>query len=351
MGNMKSVAEELKRMVAARRDQHTPEAHGGNSIVPTASSKLAGLKATQFGAELRVASFNLWNVNPPMESRMRQIAGMIASMQLDAVGVQEVRQWHGEPQLAVLVRHLPGYAYVYQRAQGGPGQPGDEEGVGIVYRTAALTVVTVEHRILHNLPSSSDMNKRVVMRAVLRPSNAKLGGEIDFFVAHFSYDAGQQCESALEVAQWIDAGAKGVAERRLQILTGDFNIYFDFEWPMLSLTHPDSSLLRHADNPCAASNRQGGAARSLGSSLGAWIDVGVRLGSTFSNLDDARLMDPCRPDRVLVRNLPTAGIHNKLIWEGATFGGSDDAIRAKGQHDLTFPSDHRGIAAFLKLVP
>jgi endonuclease/exonuclease/phosphatase family metal-dependent hydrolase len=257
-------------------------------MIPTASSAAAARKAVEFGAELGVASYNLWNLNSPMEDRMRQIAAMINAMQLDVVGVQEVRPYKGAPQLAVLVKDLPGYAYVYQRAQGGPGHEGEEEGVGIVYRTAAVSVVSVDYRTLQVSPKSSDLNKRIVLRAVLRPSNARFGETIDFFVAHFSYDAGQQCESVVELAEWIDATERAEPTgQRLQVLTGDFNTYFDFEWPMLSLTHPSSALENHADNPCVAFRGHRSTARG---SMGTWIDVGAAkaLGNTFSNFDDQR---------------------------------------------------------------
>lgn len=170
-----------------------------------------------------------------------------------------------------------------------------------------------------------------------------------------------QCEATNELRNLVESGPSDV------ILLGDLNTYFDFEWPMDTLTRPDDSFTVSSFNPCGEVNRRFSFLRSQEvlktgqtsyegfsvdqpvslkrKNVATMVDVYSRvtndaprrpLSSTFTNFRDFRVQDNSRPDRILVGK---DSILRPCNLE--TFGA--DSFTHDGQQ--AYPSDHRGVMA------
>jgi hypothetical protein len=75
------------------------------------------------------------------------------------------------------------------------------------------------------------------------------------FVTHLSYADTQQCLNAAALLFLMDSRrlARGSEATALQLVLGDFNTYFGFEWPMELL---NGNFVQHAKLPCVAPWRE-----------------------------------------------------------------------------------------------
>lgn len=73
---------------------------------------------------------------------------------------------------------------------------------------------------------SSDQNSRGCLAFTIDQPKT---GPIQIFVTHLSFDAGEQCRQFIQLLKFVEEHWKR-RQSRHQILMGDMNIYFDFEW-------------------------------------------------------------------------------------------------------------------------
>ena len=86
----------------------------------------------------KIATYNLWNINPPWPVRRDRIAEILKGLHPDVIGFQEVRKYENENQLQGLLKLLPNeYQYVYEKVR--DEDEGEEEGVALMSRHPVLT--------------------------------------------------------------------------------------------------------------------------------------------------------------------------------------------------------------------
>ncbi len=250
-------------------------------------------------ASLRIATFNLYNVQMKWPTRRGMIARALTEVSADIVGLQEVRiaapaskNGHQAAELQQLLlgtqtNTLSHPHLVYQRVSA--QNEGLEEGIALLSRfpiqrwgvrillssaelakrpprrhTAAFNSAsdrkrggpTVGDEDDSGLVWFSDSGKppltvppdsRVVLYArVLTPSSSVTSSSsnspspVDVFVTHWPVSDREQCTAAMQTKHFADrvwnqkasgSGSGGV-ERVPQVLTGDMNVYFDFDWPI-----------------------------------------------------------------------------------------------------------------------
>ncbi|XP_064606868.1 uncharacterized protein LOC135471533 [Liolophura sinensis] len=194
---------------------------------------------------IRVGTYNLWNVMFNWGVRQHRIAEMILDAQPDIIGFQEVRGHKtGERnQVADLKSLLPEYRWMrhhptnYVQKVNGSFLPGWEtEGLGLLSKWPIL-----KSRV-HVLSSANtgDSNKRVSLSAQIAVNERVI---VNVVVVHFSYDRQQQCQNAAEVL-------KHLTDLKLPnaVILGDFNTYTDFEWSAKVLT--STNRLKEELGPC-----------------------------------------------------------------------------------------------------
>jgi endonuclease/exonuclease/phosphatase family metal-dependent hydrolase len=274
---------------------------------------------------LRVATYNLWNVNEPVEMRMLAIVDELQALDADVIVLQEVRRWNGVLQIDWLRERL-GFAYsLYERTHA--ESKGDEEGHGVLSR------LPLERVQAYHIEKDASLSIRGgVGRIVLHARLVDAG--VDVFSVHMGIFDVQQCHAATQLRALVDASTA-----RRQIVLGDFNAYIDWEWPLDWLVEPrDSAWLRSPVHPC---HRQFQVAagqvnnRTSERFVDAWPHLmpSSVVGNTFTNFEDARKEDCSRPDRVLSRG----ALEPRHIY---LFG--DQAIGKRNGQSI-YPSDHRGL--------
>jgi hypothetical protein len=223
------------------------------------------------------------------------------------------------------------------------------------------------HRAGHALPPGG-----LVLPSVLSASLPSTGGDRESSASaaaggsSSSSSAGVSSASASASASvWLSSGVDGVNLGHAagwlvpQIMLGDFNTYFDFTWPAdflvgqtlaASVSASVSAAPGKAFNPCldALSREYMAPLQSAKAPIPAWfrdtwtqlfpgahsadtdtcmqqqqeIDGPLRscldAGHTFSLLAGERAEDPCRPDRLLVRDAlstsrPTSPTHGAFL--------------------------------------
>lgn len=325
---------------------------------------------------LKVASFNLWGFQHWKE-REDKIAKLLEERRLDVIGFQEVRLFPNKTnQLDILQNRSPslsGYHIAYrgchnvihegteippdhlERAQ----SEGYEEGLAILSRFPILSSQSII--LPHHARWSSDPNGRCAVMVTLNASEiAPELSRLQVFLSHTSYADTQQCLNTVALRYWINSLR---TENNPQVLMGDFNTYFGWEWPMDVLTH-QQQLLSSELYPCREPQKEAQLVQVIESgeilsvppllSLGGeeeegfrdgWTEVfggSSKLGFTFSNVPDTtKFWDdnpPCRPDRVYMRGSLAA-------VSGGVLGNPMQLFETADSTDRV--SDHLGVELLL----
>ncbi|GAB5361189.1 hypothetical protein AAMO2058_000692200 [Amorphochlora amoebiformis] len=294
---------------------------------------------------LNVASLNLWNLNPPWDQRRKKIVEFLRREKPDIVGFQEVKfvgHLHQAQQIVDDLKPEITYNVVFCDVQ--PEPVGRNEGMAIISKYKITTSGSV------SLKGGSPRNRKIFYAAIDIP----FIGEVYFFVTHLTYEESKQCDQMMTILSYLDT----FDPNKIQILVGDFNTYFDFEWPMDLAVRPINKFTHHRYNPCH------NAAKSLQLSKtpkfrDAWEDVFPDMsrfpGSTFPNFQDQRAahLDPCRPDRILIRN----NNHAKNLITCDTYLFGQEMFQWKGKDGAGVMrtgmkiSDHKGIMTQLVWRP
>ena len=176
---------------------------------------------------------------------------------------------------------------------------------------------------------------------------------VDFFSVHFSIFDRDQCSLAVQLTNFIaQQTAKRQGQASTVILAGDFNSYFDFEYPIEYLMM--GPVLPKEMDPCAQfygrfSNGIIPPSPTLRDvMLERWGNQ-VQLLHTFTNFDtigNLRSEDKSRPDHIFYRS--HSGPDGVELDCALLFG--DEYIRNIQFPDgsAVFPSDHLGIFASFK---
>jgi endonuclease/exonuclease/phosphatase family metal-dependent hydrolase len=154
----------------------------------------------QLAGQVTVATYNLWNYQPPWPLRRDKIVEQIKLLSPDVIGVQEIRATaNGENnQLEELVGLLEGYTAVYLKSSSlAPStEPLDgdvdpwlrrqhevtEEGIGILTRLEVANTFVFEFD-----QDKADPNGRAILGLELNTTT----GPILFFVTHIRCDRGK----------------------------------------------------------------------------------------------------------------------------------------------------------------
>jgi endonuclease/exonuclease/phosphatase family metal-dependent hydrolase len=248
-------------------------------------------------ASLRIATFNLYNVQMKWPTRRDMIARALTEVGADIIALQEVRiaspaakHGHQAAELQQLLRSVGASSgaqpnklshphLVYQRVSTQPQNEGLEEGIALLSRfpiqrwgvrillssaelgkrqprrTAAAHGASDRARSGAAVDDEDDdsglvwfsesgkppltvpPDSRVVLYArVSTPSSSSSSSSpVDLFVTHWPVSDREQCTAALQTKHFVDRvwhrEASG-RERVPQVVTGDLNVYFDFEWPI-----------------------------------------------------------------------------------------------------------------------
>lgn len=299
--------------------------------------------------ELRVATINIFNTNSQWKFRLEKLSQLLLNHEIDIVGVQEVRvsQKFGN-QLDYLLNHMtPNYKYVYRKAMNVkfPNEKsGDEEGLGIITKHEILNT-----SILQQPSRGKNWNDRLVMNSNIMLNN---GYSVSFINTHQGIDPVEQCRQMMGVSKFVDSS---YLETDIpQIFVGDFNTYFDFEYPVTILTESDYSDIKFkaSKNPNCNTKCQFDKFNKCQIEISkfrrkydAFKDVWQLLhpnenGFTFTNYQD---QDMSRPDRILFRSSTLC----KLIPISAKVIG--DEIIGKDKTKPLFISDHRIVISTFKM--
>ena len=144
---------------------------------------------------------------------------------------------------------------------------------------------------------------------------------------------------------------------RLQIILGDFNTYFDFQFPMdlltLNLKYRDNEMLKqYLLSKCMPLKRQKYLFKNdVGPFNDAWKDIygkDIDVMRTFTNFQDYRIEDFTITDRILYRNgKQTKTKQNPTQkWNVCDVWIAGDSALNNITRDY-FPSDHRTVIAKL----
>jgi len=301
-------------------------------------------------ADVRLVSLNLWQ--PMLGSwpkRIQELAKLLKELAPDVIALQEVRghgasgkSWaeelmqecndHGFTKLQ--------YAHYVPGTGGGAAYGGEEPGGWTEEGVALLSVypfVPGGDDVLGMPPTQSDANPRASLAALVQTPL----GRLRVAASHLSYDRNQQCLSVFEqFAPWLDRLWETDAHGTIgQVVLGDLNTYSDFEWPIDALTS-DYDTLRAIGGPCVD---RIGAQNELPRLkaprfVDAWTstNTGGKAGWTFPS-PESMLLDPSRPDRVLVRS-------QKLRPWQTLITGCDKIVNTDFQ-----VSDHRLVVSDLQV--
>lgn len=185
---------------------------------------------------LRVASYNIWNVNSlnkgeDYETRLHRLTRFISSLSLDVLGLQEVRlevteskpartrrksrtSTKTQSQISDLARALPGYHFVYQPAMlyMEKFQERKEEGLALFSR---YPILSSDYKLLHrNESDAEDNHQRICLHAQL---DIPQMGPVHVFVSHLSLSQRAQERSVVEIWTYMQTFS-GV-----KLLMGDMN--------------------------------------------------------------------------------------------------------------------------------
>jgi endonuclease/exonuclease/phosphatase family metal-dependent hydrolase len=179
----------------------------------------------------------------------------------------------------------------------------DEEAVGLLSKHPILDIQELPLPPPWDAP---DRNPRVILAPLVNVSGV---GMVRVFSSHLSYERMEQCRTIPLVKQFADKLWHQDRENQEgkvvpQLLMGDLNIYFDFEWPTDYLTNPKGHLSRSPVNPCAAQFKEVHANDlDTPSFIDAWemVKSPSDRGYSFPNPETSSSLPPARCDRILSR--------------------------------------------------
>eukprot|EP01112_Ceratiomyxa_fruticulosa_P002165 TRINITY_DN12285_c0_g1_i1.p1 TRINITY_DN12285_c0_g1~~TRINITY_DN12285_c0_g1_i1.p1 ORF type:complete len:448 (-),score=68.84 TRINITY_DN12285_c0_g1_i1:225-1568(-) len=348
MGKLRSTSAELKRMV-----RHVKESE---SLYNMRNSNNVRKDARCNG--LKIATYNLWNLNPPWPKRRNAIAGFIKERNLDVIAFQEIRHEQiengvFENQLLQLKKLTSFEHHYYEKVQ--EESNGKEEGLGLL---SVCPIVETSSFIFQS--SSGGPTSRKCIQVLLDCSNVKKyygpNGLVNVFMTHFTLGDYEQCVNVIQLIKWLNTFDKDIP----QVLLGDMNTYFDFEWPMDFLTSGFTAFQKSTFNPCYNAFKphfedqailnskpfddvwemfypQNTNPKIAGNNMKDrwWGEAPANPGYTFpiSENKDA-IQDASRPDRILIRN--------KIMATSVALFGADPISLGSSSF---YASDHRGVEA------
>lgn len=261
---------------------------------------------------ITVVTLNLQNVEQ-WPARQGGLQDRVGTWAADVLAMQEVRE-----EAAGRLQHLslvPASESCYARAR--LEATGGEEGVALHCRPPACQFAG-PCRSVQLSPSAGAAARVLLLAPLLLRGRPVLAG-----VVHLGLDDQEQCRHVLELMRETAASPH-------LLLLGDFNAYFDFQWPADYLTMPVlPPFFASASHPCAAAwhhsqlfNETNGQRRPL-------MDVVEALGLTRASrrlkglqleadlaLDTIPVSlaakpgdDSTRADRVLARGLLPCALH------------------------------------------
>jgi endonuclease/exonuclease/phosphatase family metal-dependent hydrolase len=263
----------------------------------------------------RVATLNIWNRFGPWEARLAAIRAGVGALAPDVLGLQEVvRLAEGEgdelDQAAVIAEGF-GYHVAYGRAR-------DERWYG----NAVLSRWPIRRTHVYELPRVGTDERRTLLFAEIEAPF----GRLPFFVTHLNWkldDGHVRVAQLREVVERVEALAK--ADAYPPVLVGDFN------------AEPASDEMRYLRGLTTL-----GAARSVYYQDAFALAGDGSPGHTYarSNPFAAHLREPDRRiDYVYVRGrderFRCEPLEARLCFDAAVDG--------------TFPSDHYGVTALLRV--
>jgi len=222
----------------------------------------------------------------------------------------------------------------------------DEEAVGLLSRHP---IVDTQELPLPPPWDAPDRNPRVILAPLINVTGV---GLVRVFSSHLSYEKMEQCRTVPLLRKFADSlwvsDRANFGEGRddfvvPQLIVGDLNTYFDFEWPFDILTEPAGHLMRSPLHPCAAQFHDSGV--QLDGSTPAFGDAWESVkpssdpGYTFPNPETSNSLPPARCDRILFRGFD-ALLDDALVPNRAAVVGCEP-LGMSGIH----MSDHRFVVA------
>jgi endonuclease/exonuclease/phosphatase family metal-dependent hydrolase len=264
---------------------------------------------------LRVATLNIWNRLGPWEQRLAAIRAGVCELAPELLGMQEVVRLEpgdgdGLDQAAAIAQTL-GYHVAYGRAHDEPW-----------YGNAALSRWPIAQSRVFDLPRCGTDEKRCLVYADV----AAPFGHVPFFVTHLNwkFEEGHVREAQVrEIADCVQSLTR--ADSFPAVLVGDFN------------AEPDADEIRFLRGLTSL----GGARRVYFQDSFA-VAGDASAGSTF-----ARRNPFAQPLREPDRRIDYVFVH------GRDERHRGDPLEARvcfdGPVDGTFPSDHFGVTALLRV--
>jgi endonuclease/exonuclease/phosphatase family metal-dependent hydrolase len=340
---MRSYAAQVKRLTSRVRRLHeqylgaTPVGYASPFAVinPSAAPDASQIQqrcSSSSRQKLTTATFNLWNINGNWNDRLVHLTGLIVALKPDILTLQEVRSVNGIYQHLLVQTSLHDASWSmpygrYEKVSDHDAKEGGEEGLAVLSRWPIIKS--------HVIPLNSNGSPlRIALHVEINvadtnqvqsdhddessSSSSQSMTTLHVIDVHLSWADDEQCRQASRLLKYINTIESSLSIP--VILMGDFNTYFDYEWPMDILTNP-LPLHQHLLSPCDSviatmnNNQASEPALKDGNTLAMMNDVWNMVyadmvsfpGYTFPTYNDHRLQEQCRPDRILMKH------HDDLI--------------------------------------
>ena len=176
---------------------------------------------------MKLLSLNLWNINEPLEERMRNLSAFIEGEKPDIICFQEVSLFNGLPQVDSILKELQ-YQYVYKKS--GEWKQREE---GLVIATK-YSIEEQQSSILFKNTKIENMQRLLLSITVSGEKNPK---RIGVFNTHLSFKPESRDTRKRQMEEIINIIGERLMDLDVCILMGDFN-YFENE------KHIDSYLFK-----------------------------------------------------------------------------------------------------------
>ena len=160
---------------------------------------------------MKVLSINLWNINEPLEARMKNLSVFLEVEVPDVICFQEISPHNGVPQIDYLL-NKNGYTYMYKKS--GIWQ-GREEGLAIATKQR---LVNISSLYLPNNDTWQDMQRLLVSADIIIEDQ-----KITFYNTHLAYHLNSEIARRIQVNKIIEHIKNEKSIDDLIILCGDFN--------------------------------------------------------------------------------------------------------------------------------
>ncbi|RHX98290.1 hypothetical protein DYB25_005511 [Aphanomyces astaci] len=306
-------------------------------------------------AEPKIATYNVWNVNPPgvvyghanrwsmYSRRMDHLVAFVRQVDADIVGLQEVRVdnsfgpvgHHAQIQ-HIMERLGTAYQYVYRPAMAYPNDQNPmehvEEGPAILSKHPILTSDYV--LLSRVVDDPNDSHHRLCLHAAV---DVPHWGVVDVYVTHLSLSERSREQTMVEVWEFMQQG-KGVT----QVLLGDLNAepqshgiqFLQGKVPLHGHTTDlrDAWLHVHHEEPEPKSKDK----------------VHVEHAFTFPSDDPVK-----RIDFVLSRgqgHAVSCDVFGQAPTADSAHFPKDNGMLSQAQDSPVYASDHRGVVATFRVV-